>query len=325
MDIFYESNSLSDTVLYQSMNKNSSLISMISQCIKQSIPITKEHLFNQITQIERTRISPLSEYVLKYYYDGKIKIIQSEYGKVPHALPFIILKDNSGYVAYIFLNNFGSLVNNAKTGEDAYHNIQMKELYALMESAYINLQWIGYKQDRVSHTLGLMKICASIYTQMCMRIMNKEYTVSIDKTLSDQIAFCFSKFFIQNIYGCMSKEMANTYSWNSLLSPNKYDLGVIATSFDTADIETIEDLITFISKLHPRVDSLTFRYFTQCWINTYKAPALFGLEYAPYFISVIDMATVGSFMINQPMISDIKTNEHCSNTSWYSELHKLCY
>ena len=83
----------------------------------------------------------------------------------------------------------------------------------------------------------------------------------------------------------------------------------------------IAKVIAFLSGLNPRLKSLNFRYFTQCYINTFGAPALFGMETLHYFLFAITSVLIGSFVVNQPIISDVVKNIKGMN-SFYPELVK---
>ena len=78
----------------------------------------------------------------------------------------------------------------------------------------------------------------------------------------------------------------------------------------------------FIATFSPRLGALNFRYFVQCFINTYKATSMFGMECLPYFLFTIQSSMIGSFIVNQPIISDItKTIKGMNN--FYPELVKI--
>ena len=89
----------------------------------------------------------------------------------------------------------------------------------------------------------------------------------------------------------------------------------------TKNVNTIEDLIEFLKTISPRLADINFRYFLQCFINTYKAGAMFGLECLPYFLYTIEASMIGSFLVNQPIISDITKNIKGMN-QFYPELVK---
>ena len=57
-DLFTEA-SLSDSVIYQTFNRNAEMTSTILSAIKNSVVIDSSYIEEQIIQMKRTRISPL--------------------------------------------------------------------------------------------------------------------------------------------------------------------------------------------------------------------------------------------------------------------------
>ena len=64
MNIFQES-SLNDSLVFNALNKQSTLTALVQKCIKDSIMITPLYIEEQLLQIKRSRISPLSDKVLE--------------------------------------------------------------------------------------------------------------------------------------------------------------------------------------------------------------------------------------------------------------------
>jgi len=80
--------------------------------------------------------------------------------------------------------------------------------------------------------------------------------------------------------------------------------------------------MTFIKSISPRLDTLSIRYFTEYYINTYRAPALLSMDTLPYMLFTLSTTYCGSFIVNQPTINDIIKNTKNSNI-FYNELSKI--
>lgn len=316
MDIYTES-SLADSIIFQTFNQQSTMVNTINNCIKNAEIISASDIEEQIIQIRRTRLSPFTENVLKAFEDREIIILFSKVIKVPQALPFTVAKIQGKVRAFIFANNYASLNEVGKR----FLNIPMKDLYVLMEGAYTALR---YNQNPIAFTrnLGLMKTCASIYSSMIMRIMNKEYTLSIDQELYNRVQFTVAKFFLTSVWGCTNDDVATSYAVSTVLAGNKNDLSLVNEMYKSANINTIEDLIEFMKTMSPRLSTLNMRYFTQCYLNTFKAGAIFSMECLPYFLYVVEAALLGSFLINQPMVLDVLKGVKGTNT-FYPELARI--
>ena len=311
--------SLVDSVLYKSFNNNAELTGTILSAIKDSIMLDSSYIEEQLMQIRRTKISPLSDNVLKAYEDGDIVLLYSKIKKVPQALPFFATKMQGKIKVFIFVNNYGTISKSAMNSEEKYLNITMKDLYVLMEGAYTALKY-ALNPMQIKRTLGLMKVSCSIYTGMIIRILNKEYAVSMDQDLYDKVVFCIGKFFLQNVWMSDNKDVVFSYARNNIRNAiNVAEFMQISEEMDAKNITNITQLLEYIKTMSPRLAGLNFRYFVQCYINMFKAGAMFSLECLPYFLYAIEASMIGSFLVNQPIISDITKNIKGMNT-FYPEL-----
>ena len=314
--------SLNDSVIFQTFNRNSEMMNIINLCIKNGLALEDSYIQEQIIQIKRTRISPIADKVIDAYEKKDIIIIYAKNVKVPQALPYSILKIQGKLKAFIFVNNYGTIAKN-KDGMEEYLNMPMKDLYVLMEGAYIGLTYYKYP-IQITKNLGLMKLCSQIYANMFMRILNKEYALSLQQEIYDQVYFSTAKFFLERVWESKNDDINVSYAMNALLSPNKTDLMIVNDEYSQSEITNIGQLIDFIAKRSDRMNKLNLRYFTQCWLNTYKPGAIFGMETLPYFLYIIEATMIGSFLINQPIVSSIVKNIKGMNL-FYPELAKALY
>ena len=320
-DILMTEGSLSDSFIYKSFNSNSEMTSTIFSAIKDSIIIDNSYIEEQLMQIARTRISPLAEEVVKAYNNGEITILYSKNKKVPQVFPFFVTKIRGVLKSIIFINNYGTISKSETDSSKKYLNISMKDLYVLMEGAYTAREYILYPA-KMNKSLQLMRICSSIYTNMIIRILNKEYALSLDLNASQAFTFCISKFFMENVWMHTNDDVINTYARGNIIGAyNQAAIMSISDLYDSKNIKTIDELFALLKEISPRIKGLTFRYFLQCYINTYKVSAMFGLECLPYFLFTIETTMIGSFIVNQPMISDVtKTTKNMNQ--FYPELVK---
>lgn len=316
--------SLVDTVVYRSFNKNSELNKIIVSGIKNSIPIDKSYIAEQLMQINRTKISPLSDEVLNAYYNGNIVLLYCKKANIPQALPFFASKIKGKITVIIFVNNYGQILK-AESNDQKYLSISMKDLYVLLEGAYIAYRY-AVLPVKVTKDLGLMKISTQLYTSMIMRILNKEYAISMDQALYASVSFVIARFFIERVWMSVMGDDLNFSYARSVIDKTKVgvdmnDITVTNDLYTEAHIQSADELVKFLSTLSPRLKTLNFRYFLQCYINTFKPGAMFSLECLPYFLFTIEASLCGSFIVNQPILSDITRNTKGMNT-FYPELVK---
>jgi len=222
----------------------------------------------------------------------------------------------------IFVNNYGTISDSGAVSGGKLLNIQMKDLYVLMEGAY--LAWAYYEYPiKFQRSIGLMKLTNNIYTSMVIRILNKEYALSMNQDLFNNVSYCVSRFYLESVWGCENHDLVFTYASQTCTNTvNKSNLMILDDEYTHAKIQSIDQLMSFIKTISPRLESLNIRYFTEYYINMYRAPALLGMDTLPYFIFAVAATYCGSFIVNQPIINDIIKNTKNSNI-FYNELSKI--
>ena len=322
MSVFVEATTVSDSYLMKKMDQGAGVTSRILQAIKSGTRLSEKDIEEQLIQIHKTRISPLAENVVSAFQRGDIILIYSETVKVIQAIPFIIAGSGGNNKAYVFVNSYGTYaVPRRATDMEKVFNIGMKDLYALMEGAYIALEY--YKTPQVfSKNLGLMKLCLSVYTNMFLRILNKEYALSLAPLEYNQVSYCVSRFFLEHLWELKSNEMSNAYAIGTILNPNRIDYITLQDEWESADIQDLEGLIEFLKERFPRLRTLSIRFFTEYFMNTYKATVVLGMDVFPYFLFAMTSSMLGSFIANQPVIYEIMKNTKGMNY-FYAELSKF--
>lgn len=316
MSEYIKEASIEDSFIYKSFNASNSLIEKIVKYIKTSALLDKTFIEEQYNQIKKSVISPLSARILEAYDNGEIELMYSRESKVGLSIPFIIRKNSSGkIVATIFIASFSSLDKNDNL------TIPVKQLYALMESAYVALK-MQINPLSVQRSVALMKLCSNVYVQMLMRILNKEYALILDNVLYDKVVYSITRFFIEKIWGYPNKGLVEAYASSELKFIEELDLSMTKASYDGAEIKDFNDLINFIKTLSPRMKELNTRYFIERFVNTYHNSSILSIDYLPYIFFVIINILLGSFLISQAALNDIIKNMKGIN-KFYVELSKL--
>ena len=116
--------------------------------------------------------------------------------------------------------------------------------------------------------------------------------------------------------------MSHAYAFGTILNGNRMDFIQLQDEWENADVKTMDQLIEFLREHFPRLRSLTIRYFTEYYMNTYRATVVLGLDVLPYFLFIISSSLLGSFIANQPVIYEILKNTKGINY-YYNELSKF--
>ena len=242
MEYFTEA-SLSDSAMFQQLNASSTLMSKIAKAIKNGAVLDKSYFETQYLQISKAHISPIADQVLKAFDDGKIKLVYNKNDHVTIALPFVVLNIGGKTSAYIFINEFSSMT---KEGSPQL-TIDMKKLYTLLESAFVGLLYFA-KPKYFTRNATFIKAFTNIYSLMSMRILNREYALSLTKDLYDATNYYVARFFLEKIIGVTNKDVVNSYAAGTCNNPSETTINLCNATYSTAKVNTINDFVKFIYK-----------------------------------------------------------------------------
>ncbi len=313
---YFTEATLEDSFIYKTFNNSNNVLQTITAALKNGIHLDKSYIEEQYLQIKKSHMSPLARDVMAAYDNGDIEIVYTKTEKVPVSIPFILRRGRTGTIATIFISSFGSL-----DSSSSYISIPSKNLYVLLESAYIALK-IQDEPTKIARSAGLAKICNEIYTKMVLNILNRDYALSLDKTIYPQITYIVSKFFLTRIWGSINPNIIKSYATSLCINPNPIDIDSVDEKYDNADIKDISDLLMFLKTLTPRLNNLSVKYFMERYITTYNPSAILSIDYLPYLFFVITNTLLGAFIVSQNSLSGIVKDTKSINT-FYQELSMI--
>lgn len=316
MEVFTEA-SLSDSEMFQSLNKSSSIVNKITKAMKDGVDLDKSYIEEQYIQIEKSHLSPIADRVLQAFNDGVIKLIFNKKDHVTTTLPFIVLQMGNKTVACIFISDFTSM-----NKEGTQLSIDMKKLYTLMESAYVGLHYFTNPAPFVKNG-NFVKIFANVYAEMVLRILNREYALSLDKSAYDTVNYISARFCLSRVVGIVSDDLAHAYAVACCKKPDNPTIELAARMYANANPKTIQDFIKLIAFTNTKMSKLTFRYFFERWIASFGTGACLGLDSFPYLYYIIANVLMGGFLINVTGLSEIVKNTKGIG-SLYADLSHMC-
>lgn len=316
MSKYLKESSMEDSFIYKSFNASNGVVEKLVKYIKTAVLLDSSFIEEQYMQIKKLSISPLTQKVIEAYDNGDIELLYSRDVKIGTSMPFIIRRNASGkIVATIFIATFGVV------DKDNNMNIPVKQLYALMESAYVALE-MQKNPTKIQRNAGLMRICASVYTAMFMRILNKLYALTTDRALHDKASYAITRFFLERVWEYPNTGLIESYATADLKYIEQLDLDLTKQGYDSAQVKDLNDLILFVKTLSPRMGDLNTRYFIEQYVNTYHGASIMAMDYLPYVFFVIINVILSSFLISQTALNDLIKNIKGIN-KFYPELSKM--
>ena len=313
---------MEDSFIFQKFNDNRELTTKMISYIKGATVIGEEFLQEQLLQIKKSRISPLVDKVLEAYANGSIEILFNKNIKVPISTPYIIRRDPSftgniqNIKATIFIANYATIAKQSMA-----LNIPMKNLYVLMESAYISM-YIHTHPTVLQRNYGLMKVMCSVYTEMFTRILSRDYAITLDQNLNDSSKFIISKFFLEKLWELKNPDVIFNTAQINIQNPNVHELRLVSDAYDEAHVENVSDMLMQIKNLDSRMADLSVQLIIQRFMMTFNGGAVIAIDYLPYLFYVIINTLLGGFLLSQTTLSDIIKNSKYIK-QFYPELAKM--
>lgn len=310
-------NTMEDSLVYKTFNQANGVVDKIVKYLSSGVPLDKSYIEDQYAIIRRgAGISPLSQKVLEAFNNGDIEIIWNNTEKVGVAMPFIVRRKSDGkIVSTIFINAFATIK------DDSILVIPAKQLYGLMEGAYIALK-LQTDPVKVMKNAELMMTTASVYTEMMARILNKEYALTLDKVLYDKVCYCIKRFYLECVWEYPNTGLVSNYASSDLKYIQQFDLDALDATYSKMEIKTIANLLEFVKSLSPRMGDLNLRYYIERFIKTYHGSSILSIDYLPYVFFVITNVVMSTFLVSQTALNDIIKNTKNINR-FYSELARV--
>lgn len=310
-------NTMEDSLVYKTFNQANGVVDKIVKYLSSGVPLDKSYIEDQYAIIRRgAGISPLSQKVLEAFNNSDIEIIWNNTEKVGVAMPFIVRRKSDGkVVSTIFINAFATIK------DDSILVIPAKQLYGLMEGAYIALK-LQTDPVKVMKNAELMMTTASVYTEMMARILNKEYALTLDKVLYDKVCYCIKRFYLECVWEYPNTGLVSNYASSDLKYIQQFDLDALDATYSKMEIKTIANLLEFVKSLSPRMSDLNLRYYIERFIKTYHGSSILSIDYLPYVFFVITNVVMSTFLVSQTALNDIIKNTKNINR-FYSELARV--
>ena len=300
--------SIRDTFLYEMINKNEALDNIIKTMLGKGMVLTKEMMGASYMSIASYFKFPLKNSVLKAVEEGIVVPMMYPPGitmnyKVPTCLPFILMKGDGVTKAIAILDNYATFDKEGKT-----ITIDANKLYCLLETAFI-ARSIQEHFKGIRHNTTIYNEATSIYAHMFTRILNKEYSLNVDKTQFNKVLFLASKFFMINLLQMEGNEdIIFNYASKTAGEISPIIVKRLHTEFDPKAYANISTFVTELANkaflINSSMSKLTVREYVDKFIRTYSNAALFGLEHFSYFLFTIISTLNHAFLCNGYQIDE---------------------
>lgn len=296
--------SLSDTYIFKTYDKVIKLqetmvrITTEGELVDDSRPEIKD----KIGEIDRRYHYSSKNFVLNCYRQGKIKlVINKKNYRLPTTIPCYLVNAGNSIVCIVNISN------HAVIGKDGDIKIETKNLFYLMQcgatliSCYENYRALSMRTD-------IQTVSSSMYSKLVTKVLNRMFSISINKERQDIITYLTSYFFLYNVMGRTNpsqQEMNKKFAIGNCKSSGVLLVNDIDRLIKPE--EHFKDLDTFMTFLKDNVTGLkelTTRSFIDNYVNSYGPTMMLGLEFLPTFYDNLFAVMIGSFTNIQNVIEN---------------------
>lgn len=296
--------SLTECSIYQLLNQNDYITKTIENILRRGEVCSPTQLDDFISTVMK-RFRYTEKYkVMEKLKSGEIKIILAPLDKrVPAAIPFsLTIEPHEGgrrLSAYVFADNF------LKRKNDQGYEFDNNKLYATIVSAYVAIHYM--KNPSVVKLSNVETMGTKIYSAMFARVLNKQYSLNVDKIRLQKVQFLAGLFFVVNVLRQKFDDHAANLAIGGLRDPNRIMLNQILENIDEA---IFKDLGTFIRYLSSEesglsLDGLNTRAYVEAFILMYESTALLALESFPHFMFNMISVAQSAFLNKQFAFEEI--------------------
>lgn len=296
-----------DTFIFKHLNRGDRLNKQVMEILTQGSRVTESNLEEPLMIIRKNYKYPLKNEVLHALHTGQITLMFAPKGiKLPTCMPWFLTKNKAGnIVAVVSVDVYGT-----RNPDNGDVNIEPKKLYALMEGAYLGILSVENHQALKVRS-EIITNGSNIFSNMILRVLNKKYSLNIDRNRENRIIFLASKFFMLNILGMDDNDKVYNYAIKNCKNPNELILTDLNENFPESAFDSFDKFMTELienSQTSTMLPGLTVRGFLEQFILMFDATTLLGLESFPYFMYNVNLVVAGAYMNNQYILENIIDN-----------------
>lgn len=267
---------------------------------EKAIKLIKEakHLINQDIEAAYVAVKQISDTLtraaLKAFDNEETVLIYNHLPDqaVSQILPFITFKMKDTYRTFVFVDKYITV------SRDGVLTISPAVLRDLLTGAVIAT---GIKKNymNLANDQYLAKILMEIYTELCCRIINREYSIMTDKPVYNKVRYWFNRFFLEKIFGINdTPENIEALSKAHINFLDEFGLQELTNSYNDKAPNNISDVLDGVKNITPRMNTLSLGTFLGNWTNYYFIPATLAIDNIEYLIFMVNALLSGNNIIN---------------------------
>ena len=235
-------------------------------------------------------------------YAGKIKILEAFIGGTT-----TLIFSNERIPSYISTFPYVSktspnvlrvgVIANKAIGADKTDITNVATFYALMQTGYLRRQ-LMLNFDKYTSNSKLQMSSAVAYSRLASRVMDKLFSINVDKTDSDVISYMFAKFCLIRMMGKVDGQLTNSIAAKAAFNGTSLNyLEEKEVAYKTDSPEMYNDIFRLFSAISSK-HKVNIRSFISDYARMYGEASLLALDFYPAFIEMISAVAVNGYLYN---------------------------
>lgn len=300
---------LGQSYLFQEIVRNDKCMNAIKN-LNISNAIELDKLSDVLSTIDMRVRSILKDDVLTMLKNGKIILLNTDRSdRLPRYLTTVSKKSSntSKYHDYYVELSYNIRNVNKTTGNI---DIPVVDLYALLESAYINF-CLQNAWNKVANNMNIMIWGSRAYSRLMGKILDKQYAVYYESSKRDVVHFMLAKFFIMNMCGYedITENVIDSITIRQSVQLKVPDIKAILGNTETpSTYDNIFNLFECMKKIHG-LEKLNIRSFVENYVRMYGESSLMSIDYLPSFLYMMHSTTQNSSIYRSYIINTVVERE----------------
>ena len=194
-----------------------------------------------------------------------------------------------------------AVVANKAVGADKTDIANVPSFYAMMQSGYIRRQ-LMLNFDRYTSNSKLQMSSAVAYSRLASRVMDKLFSINVDKMDSDVVSFLFAKFCLIKMMGKADGKLTNSVAAKAAFNGTSLAyLEEKEATFKETNPDMYEDIFRLFSAISSQ-HKVNIRSFISDYAQMYGEASLLALDFYPALLEMLCAVAVNGYLYNDLVI-----------------------
>jgi hypothetical protein len=293
---------IGQTQIFSVTESDTSAITKVATATRERF-FTLDSLTSELNELNKRVKNPLKSLALAAFSTGEVKLMRDkEYFKdIPSYLTTFTIDFNSKTNCYVNLIPFSRIT------KDSF-DIPTNVLFAGLAAGTV-LSAITKDPARIFSNHRITKNAAIIYSRAVSKVLDKQFAISANSVIEDQIRYLLAKFYMLGCVELTNSPSVSNLALGAVTKTSPAIVQMIDDKFTDYDYINIIEFIKALRREFPRLNTLTIRSLYAGFAQMYRSNTILMLEYAPYTIVHSIFTSVNSNINNEYAFENIMGNE----------------